>query len=178
MHLAMSFKTVWRILALLVGTSALAGCGLEPLYGGGNGQESPVAAELADIKIAPIADRRGQILRNELEERLTPRGEPARPNYTLNVTLEESIEKLVFRRDATPTRANMTMIANFRLKPMSGDQPVTSGTARTVVGYNISGAEFATLVAEGDARERAVRELALQITSRLASHIAQTVAKR
>jgi len=171
-------RTGGRLALAVALAGALAGCGFEPLYGRPDGRPSPVAAELAGIQVAPIADRRGQLLRDALEERLTPSGEPARPAFTLGVTLEESIETLVFRRDASPTRANLSLTAEYRLRPAGAEGVVTGGRARTVIGYNISGAEFATLVAEGDARERAVRELAIEISARLASHFAQAAARR
>jgi LPS-assembly lipoprotein len=157
---------------------ALSGCGFEPMYARSSAGASPVAAELADVSIAPIADRRGQMLRQALEERLNAGGEPARPRYTLAVSLSESIEKLVFRRDASPTLANLSLVADYQLRPAGGDGPATSGRARTTISYNISRADFATLAAESDARERAVRELAIEITSRLASHFGQNAAKR
>ena len=157
---------------------ALSGCGFEPMYGRPSGGASPVAGELAEVSIAPIADRRGQMLRQALEERLNAGGEPTRARYTLNVTLNESIEKLVFRRDASPTLANLSLVADYQLRPSGGELPATAGKTRTVISYNISRADFATLAAEADARERAVRELAIEITSRLASHFGQSAAKR
>ncbi len=156
-------------------TLALSGCGFEPLYGRTDANRpSPVAAELASIRVAPIADRRGQIMRNSLEERLTPQGEPASPGYSLIVRLDERIDKLVFRRDASPTLANLTLTAHYQLHAANSEAAATSGTARMVNSFNISGENFATLAAEDDARERAVRELANEVALRLAAHFAQT----
>ncbi|MCW5774643.1 MAG: hypothetical protein KIT16_23565, partial [Rhodospirillaceae bacterium] len=63
---------------------ALGGCGYRPLYGDrGTSDAVNVSGELARVKIAGIADRRGQILRNYLLDRMNPAGEPADPRYVL-----------------------------------------------------------------------------------------------
>ena len=55
--------------ALLVAVALmLPGCGLHPLYAGG--ESGPVASRLASIAVAPIPDRAGWLVRNALLERL------------------------------------------------------------------------------------------------------------
>ncbi len=74
--------------ALLPVALALGGCGFRPLYGSrGN---APGAVELAAVTVGPIADRLGQILRNDLTERLSPLGESFEPRYRLDAKLSES----------------------------------------------------------------------------------------
>ena len=169
-----------RFFVAIVGLLALpllGACGFAPLYGRADGQPSPVAAELAQIAIAPIADRRGQLLRNALEERLTPSGDPPQAGYTLTVKLDETIEKLGIRQDASPTIANLTLKASYHLRASGAPKDALAGSARSVISYSIAFADFPTVVAEGDARARAVRELASEITARLASHFSQTARK-
>ncbi|MCM0018613.1 MAG: hypothetical protein NBV67_01330, partial [Tagaea sp.] len=73
-------------MSALVGLPAiLAGCGFEPLHRAT--ARGSAADSLAAIRIDPIADRSGQILRNYLLDRLSPRGTPARPDYVLRVRL-------------------------------------------------------------------------------------------
>ena len=63
---------------------SLAACGFRPLHAPGAGAEPEV---LAGIEIAHIPDRLGQVVRNHLLDRLTPRGAPAAATYRLAVSL-------------------------------------------------------------------------------------------
>lgn len=141
-----------------------AGCGFQPVYGGG----APVRADMAAVEIALIADRSGQLLRNELLDRLTPKGAAQMPRYMLVVELAESKQNLAIRRDDTATRANLILTAQFKLSENVSDDLVLEGRSRSLNSYNISTFEFATLSAETDARRRATRELAQDIATQLA----------
>lgn len=143
-----------------------AGCGFRPLYGAPD--DGGVAARLSQISVAPIAERRGQLLRIELENRLYAGDQAGAKHYRLEVTTTESKTSLAVRRDATATRANLTVVASYRLFPDGEHEPLLSGSARSVNSYNILDSEFATLAAETDATRRAARDLAAEITARLA----------
>lgn len=157
--------------AAILSLAALTGaCGYQPIYGTAPGiAGETVAAELAQIRIAVIPNRTGQILRNYLIRSLNPDGRPDRPLYTLNVRVSEVEEDLGIRKDDTATRANLVVSANFRLVDRDG-QPVTSGTVQTITSYNLLLDQFATLSAERDARDRALRQISEDIRTRLALH--------
>ena len=151
---------------LLALAAAAAGCGFRPLYGESTAGS---AQTLAQIEIMQIADRRGQMLRNLLLDRLTPTGQPRQPAYALGVTLDETRQELAIRRDESATRANLTITAHFVLRALREPQlGVYSGTARAVNGFNVLRSEFATLSAENAARERALRILSEEIRIRIA----------
>ena len=133
---------------------------------------------MAAVAIDFIADRPGQILRNELLDRLVPFGAAATPRYVLAVELEESRQNLAIRRDDTATRANLILTANFTLSERATDEVVLQGRSRSFNSYNISTFEFATLSAETDARRRAARALAEDIASRLALYFDATAGER
>ncbi|MEQ9814680.1 MAG: hypothetical protein RLO50_18020 [Azospirillaceae bacterium] len=158
--------------ALLLACGGLAGCGFQPLYGdlGGYG---PVAQQLAAIDIGVIAEREGQLMRTNLIERLNPNGRPADPAYTLDVTLTETQRNLGVREDDTSTRGNLTIEAAFVLTDLARGETVYRDTARTITSYNILDDQFATLIAERDARDRAIRATSEQIRTQLALHFAQ-----
>ncbi len=136
------------------------------MYGTGNsGAVAP--AELGSIRIAPIADRTGQILRNDLLDRLTPRGVPERPRYVLEVKLHENLRQLAIRPDETATRAELDFSAAYNLFTADRSAVIASGTASTRASYDILRQQFATVSAELDARRQAMRDLSERIRTRL-----------
>ena len=113
----------------------VAGCGFEPLYGR---QQSGADAstELNQIAVSPIPERLGQMLRIELTNELTPKGQPRAPAYVLDVRVSESKQDLAIRKDATATRANLIItsakgIATLRSDPAS-EQSFRSFMARSL----------------------------------------------
>lgn len=170
----------WSRRQIVAVTAALllAGCGFRPLYGeGAGGAPAPVAAELARVAIPTIPDRIGQMVRNELIDRLTPHGEPAAPAYTLSVGLNRTVEDQLIRRDATASRARLTLRAGYRL--MRGEALVLEGAARSVVSFDLPAeAYFAAVTSERDAERQAAVAVAEQIRTRLATHFARAVGNR
>lgn len=153
---------------------SLAGCGFQPLYGERGISGGSTADELAAIQIRPIANRTGQMLYNELRDRLNPRGKPSHPRYTLSVVVSETVSELAFRGDETATRANLTLLANYVLhrsvaeSGSGNDEVVSQGKARIVTGYDILESQFATVISADDARARSVKALSEDIQARLA----------
>ncbi len=149
----------------------LAGCGFQPLHrvadGGGAGSDGS-AATLGSVRIAPIADRAGQRLRNLLLDRITPLGAPVIPRYVLEVKLAEARREFALRADETPTRVTLTLTATFALSPVGMAHVFRSG-AVSANGYNVLQSEFATLSAERDARRRALSILSEEISLRVAA---------
>jgi LPS-assembly lipoprotein len=164
----------WSRVAL-VGLLFVAACGFHPLYGGGEGAGA-VRAELAAIRIRPIADRTGQQLYNELRDRLNPGGQPTAPRYVLAVELQGASEFLGLRGDQTPTRTNLTLSASYTLTDAATDKVVTRGQSRSTISYDILRTEFATIASGSDARARGVSDLADDIRTRLAVFLSQPVA--
>ena len=147
---------------------ALAACGFQPIYGSAN--EQNVKAELAAIKILPIKDRIGQQLRNNLLDQINPNGQPSKVRYRLRVRLTESSQHLAVQKSEIATRANLKYAASFSLESVDKkDTKPFNGQAQVTTSYNILNSDFGTLMAERDARKRAVRELSFDITNRIAA---------
>ena len=157
------FRTFAPIFVVLL----LGACGFRSLYGTDATRDPP--GDLATIEVNPIADRLGQRLRNNLLDLLNPRGRPANPRYFLTVQLDQSTQRLAIEKDAFATRANLRLLANFSLHDQDSREIVLSGKSLMVSSYNILDSEFATLMAEKDAKARAARELAHDIRTRLAA---------
>jgi LPS-assembly lipoprotein len=148
-------------LALLL----LAGCGLQPLYGGGGA--GPVAQALRTVAVAPIEGRAGWLVRTALEDRLgAPPG--ATPAYRLEVQLDDEIAGLGIRRDDAVTRERRTLRARYRLVDSAKGTVLLDATAGSDAGIDVVGSEYATVAAEQTALERLSKEIADQIVIRVA----------
>ena len=154
---------------LLVATLIVAACGFQPLYGSEQGVLSGAVVEnLAAVRIIGIADRLGQIVRNDLLDRLNPFGEPTAPRYSLAVQLEEAKEGLAIQIDDTVTRFNLTLTANYFLTDAQSGAVLTTGSVRATAAYNVLRSDFANVIAERDAQQRAAREISDELKTRLA----------
>lgn len=154
-------KGIGAVLAVL----AVAGCGFEPLYG--KRGQNDVITEFAYIDVAPIRDRVGQQLRNALVQRLHAAGRAPAARYRLVTELDESTSSLAVRKSALATRANLQMTARYQLFVATGGESLVDYSEAVTVSYNILDSEFATLMAERNARERAVIALSEDIRNRL-----------
>lgn len=153
-----------RVLLLAGLCGAAGGCGFRPLYGANDGAAQ---TRLAAIDVRPIADRSGQQLRGFLLERLGS-DERAKAAYALEVKLAERRQELGIRADATPTRVMLTMTADYVLRDAGSGQEIVRGRSRISNAFNILQNEFSNIMAEADARQRALRELSDDIRTELA----------
>ncbi len=158
-------------LLMIVFVFLLSACGFQPLYGGrGGGGPSAAVEAMAETRIALIADRPGQELRNNLLDRLTPRGQPARPRYELTVSLAERRDNLGIARDDLATYGRLTMTANFTLRELASGQAVLTGQSRWVNGFSVVVSHFANLASEAGARSQGLREISDDIRQQLGLH--------
>ena len=161
-------KSISWLLIVMTCSAILTGCGFQPLHSANSGAS---AAILAEIHIAPIANRIGQKFRNLLLDKLTPKGQSLAPRYGLYVKLTEARQSLAVRKDTVATRANLIMRASFTLVRIEDEVVLMTNSAISANSYNILNEEFATLSAENDARVRAVRELSDTIRTRVAVYL-------
>ena len=166
----MSRLRLASLIAAAAALLALSGCGYRPVYGEQSAAVSGdgARANLGSVKILGIADRRGQLLRNYLLDRMTPRGEPATPRYILSVTSNESRRITVSRPDGTATRADLAIVARYSLRDATSDLVVFSERAEAVTTYNLLTARFASVASEDEARRRAVEQIADQMALQIA----------
>jgi LPS-assembly lipoprotein len=149
-------------LGLLAAAPLLAACGFEPLHA----QRGAVAA-LPPIRIDPIPDRPGQILRNYLLDRLAPLGEGGAQAHTLVVRLFEPRQVLALRRDDVISRMGYSAVASYELLDAVGKR-VVAGSSNYSTDYEITNSEFATLAAQQNARERVLELVADDIRNQIA----------
>ncbi|MGO9673403.1 MAG: LPS assembly lipoprotein LptE [Methylocella sp.] len=164
-------RTLALVLSALM-SLALAGC-LQPLYGtlasGGD-----VASQLQAIKIAPIGDRLGHYLENELIFGFNGTGAPVDPRFLLKVSLTESVQTpLMDTVTGYPTSGTVVVTATYALTPSQGGDPITKGVATVVASYDRNSQRFANIRASRDAEIRDARLLAEQIRTNIAAAFAE-----
>lgn len=147
--------------ALMLGLTA---CGLQPMYAGGG--SGTVATSLRSVRVAPIPERAGWLVRNALVDRLG--GEPGSPAYRLEVELDDDITAFGIRGDAAVTRERRTLRARYRLVDLTTGEVVLDATAGSDAGIDVVSSEYATIAAEKTAQERLAQIVADQMVSRLA----------
>ena len=162
----LSFKIIR--LAVFLNLVIATGCGFQPLYSHGGGNSSHVLNQLSGIKINPIENRTGQILRNFLQDKLTPLGVPSSPTHKLIISLKETRSDMAILRDSTSTFAKVKMDAKYQLINIETKNVLDSGTVSSTTVFNIVSSEYANLSAQKDARRRTVRIISDLVKERLA----------
>lgn len=164
-----SRRGILRSLLLAGALAPVAGCGFRPLYGRANINEAGVSVDgqMAGIRIAPIADREGQLLHNALRDRFNPLGQPGSSAYSLDVNLTTRTYGALARRDLSASRRNVEMSAFYALRDTSGKIVMTE-RAMTTTGYDEFDDPLNDLSALQDAVDRSTLQLADQIHTRVA----------
>lgn len=170
--------TTMRRLAILPALALVAACGFTPVYGSGgttvDGDPSAVRQQNAlltqAVTVAPIADRIGQRVRQELQRRLTPRGQVVPPRYRLDMRLDEAESLIAIGRDTAATRSRYQITAQYAMVDLATGAPILSSSARSSASYNIpttTAGAYAVVAARNDARRRAAIALGEEINRRL-----------
>ena len=161
----------YRSFTLVLCALLVSGCGFRPLFGGG--RDSDAAVELATVHIEPISDRIGQQLHNHLLDLLNPSGRPAEPRYVLHIVLKGSTQGRAIAKSELSTWSNYNLSATFSLVEVSGKKVIVRGSKVVVSSYNVLKSNFGTLMAEKDAKTRAVREISQYMRAKLSVFFVQ-----
>ena len=113
-------------------------------------------------------------LRNRLLEKITPGSGVDLPQFRLSVSLESSTQELLIQLDNTATRQNLRMKASFALTDLASGEIVFKGTSVSIGSFNVVDSEFATIVAEDNAAERAARDIGEEIFDLLVVYFNRT----
>lgn len=161
-----------RISALMVFLCfTLAGCGFEPLYKQSSSVPS-ISARFAEIEIPNIPNREGQILRNDLIDRLYTQGRPVDSRYVLKIDpIDTAISSLGIRKDATATREQITLSIHMRLVDRQSNAVLLERFVRAVGSYDILDSQYQTLVSRQTVSERVLKELSDNIVTELSLYL-------
>ena len=149
----------------------LAACGFHPVYGGSTAK-GPVAEQLNQVAIDNIADRQGQLLRNDLIDRMYGKGRPSQPLYRLVIKLHTTQEDVGTLANAVATLTELNTYADYTLNDLKGKE-ILHGSAHSVTSYSRLDNQYATLASHDSAVERTVGEVSEQIVNRLSLYFAE-----
>ncbi len=156
-------RAVVASLALFLGA-----CGFQPMY-------APVAggAAIGPVTVSQIDGKAGHVLKTELDRILAVENGAGGEPMTLEITLQETVLGLGLRRDASASRAELRLIANYVLTPPNNGR-IMRGSVSTAVNYDIPTAAFGEISAQDDARERAAETMAQRLRAELALRVARS----
>jgi LPS-assembly lipoprotein len=162
----MSWSEKWRIAAALGLSLGLSAC-FQPMYG--EAAHPGLVQAMREVEVAPIPERIGHYLADELISRMNGSGETPKPKYRLNVKIAQSvttptIESQVQAADS----ATVTGTALFTLTRLSDQKALYAGSATSTAPYDRTLQSLADLRAARDAELRIAKVLADEIELRVA----------
>ena len=145
--------------ALVLGLTALGGCGFAPVYGTGGAAEG-----LRGTFSFPEPSTRDQFdFTARLEERL---GRTSDGPFQLAYTLSFEEAQVAITPDLVTQRETLTGQADFVVSDAAG-LTLTQGAVRSFASFSARGTTVATRASERDARQRLMVILADQVVTRL-----------
>jgi LPS-assembly lipoprotein len=157
-------------LAALALAGGLAGC-FQPLYS--ESAHPGLVEDLHAIEVAPIGQRIGHYLADDLTTDLNGTGQTPPPKYRLTVTITTATNTPTVNSEINvATSATMTGEATFTLNKVDGGAEVLKGNAVAAAAYDRSAERYNDLRAARDAEIRIARALSSEISLRLASALA------
>lgn len=153
-------------MVVIIASLCVNACGFRPLYA--PIQYADGSSALDDVWVETIANENGIILRNYLLDGFYSGGYPERARYNLKIKVTEYVRNADIQRNDTTTRAQLVMLADYTLQDRTTQQIIESKQVRSLVNYNILLSSYTTLVTRKDARDRALRDIADKIQTRIA----------
>jgi LPS-assembly lipoprotein len=163
---------------MLAGLVGLSGCGFRPLYGPVSAADGNLEAELAAVRVGPVYERTGQLLRRSLQRRFedTQPGTPAR--YMLSVAYDLGSEILGYRQDGGITRVRYTLMGTWNLSTMSTPPQRIAASSipfRELDSFNIPDLQF---FAADSSRDAALERLMDGLSDEIARQVALELRRR
>lgn|GEM_PF-3066398 len=165
----MLFKKTLIVIGVAV---ALSQCGFKPMLSSENGE---ILKAFQQIDIPVIANREGQIMRNELKKMFYVEGPSDVKRYELRVTTSSSDRNMSYLSDQTAGRKNVTVTAKYTLYDIENKKILTSGSLSRQGYYTVSTASsFGTIISAERVKMDAVllvaRDMRVQIANYFMKH--------
>lgn len=174
-------------IAILALVAFIAGCGFEPLYVEKKSDsewyydsefDTSIKDEMASVKVELIQDRIGQLIRNDLLDKLTPKGIPQSPKYYLKITdIKISEIDQALRNDITATRKKVIYKVYYVLNDKN-HQKLIKGDSVAYLGYDILRDPYSTTFAKKKNEKNAAKIIANDISLRLGAYFHSLKTKR
>lgn len=169
-----------KFLALLVLLAPLTGCGFKPMYGQFSDGEGNLREVMANIRVASITEdgrpsRLGQVIRNNLLERLTPFGETTDAEYVLKVTFFVEEHGYGIREDESVTLQNLKLVAVYQLEEVTTARVVMESAARALVTFDLVRSDYSNMVARQASVKRLSEDISHQMSNRIGAYFSQLV---
>lgn len=149
--------------------ATLTGCGFEPMYQATAPGNSGISQDFKNVSIPIIPDREGQVLRNELIDRLHSGSEVINARYSLHVSrIGEIRRNFDITETSDTTRTQLRLTSEMRLIDTESNKTVLTRRLESFASYNILDSQYTTRVSRDYARENALRDMAGQIERQLA----------
>lgn len=167
---------------------ALTACGFEPLYVERKSSEkwyydgefdTGITDEISQIRVEPISDRIGQLIRNELIDSFTPKGVPTHAKYRLVVnSIDKQVVQQALRDDITATRERVRYQVNYYLYDIQTGNELVKGNSLAYLSYDIIANPYSTTFAQKKLEKDAAKIIANDISLRMGAYFHSTLTKR
>ena len=160
-----------RAAAALAVALALGGC-FQPLYG--EAAHPGLVQKMREVEVAPIPDRIGHYLGDDLVAKMNGSGETPPAKYRLTIKLTQASQTpTVDSQINTADSATLVGMAKFDLTKIEGGAVLYSGSASSAAVYDRTLQTYADLRAARDAEIRIARALADEIELRVAAALGE-----
>ena len=166
-----------KIYTALCAFLMITACGFEPLYVERKTEDgwyykgefdTSITDEMEKIRIEPISDRFGQLLRNNLLDSFTPKGTPANPRYRLVIgNIDKQVVQQALRDDITATRERVRYKVYYYLYDNESNKQLVRGNSMAYVSYDILANPYSTTFAQKKTEQNAADIIANDISLRM-----------
>ena len=170
---AFEWGSVRGFLAVASMALCLSACEIRPLYGPTT-MGVPLEDELKAIEIAPIPDRIGHYVRNELIFAFNGTGSDTTPaRYRLEVKLKERVQSpIVDTVTGRATSATVFMDAEYKLTALATHKEVASGVLMQIASYDKFSNRLSNVRAARDGEIRDAKTIAEQLRLKISMALA------
>ncbi len=177
-----------KIFSALGALLIITGCGFEPLYVERKPDEgwyykgefdTSITDEMEKIRVEPVSERFGQLLRNNLLDSFTPKGTPTNPRYRLVIgDIDKQVVQQALRDDITATRERVRYRVNYYLYDNETNKQLVRGNSMAYVSYDILANPYSTTFAQKKIEQNAADIISNDISLRMGAYFHSVMTKR
>ncbi len=171
-----------KFFLVLISAIILSGCGFKPMYGQFSDGQGDLRQVMANIRVTDITEqgrpsRIGQVIRNNLLDRLTPFGETKSAEYVLKVAFLIEEHGYGIREDESVTLQNLKLVTSYQLEDLETSKVVLDFAARSLVTYDLAQSDYSNMIARNAALKRLSEEVANQMATRIGAFFSNAASK-